>query len=339
MKTFYQYLYESSSSQEVMSILIGLGYEVKPVLRSGKRVAIVTDQRREALNAAKDALSAYNPVLDTSERARRISSLGVLTLDSGIQIIAKPASRNVLKAEQEATQALISILNDAIDQTGSPIDVLVGKSVLRDVVTAGADHIRGDPKADIALMDSSDREVGFISHKKEGGASGFQQYGGISPRAGAAIYNNQLVQEFIKDLAEYVEDETGTTSARRGMSAWRPIPSTREGENLVGKSAFGPDWDRGRTFNRQSVHCIGQGSPVLTLERPQVYRLTFSELTHYPDDVSWAFSGDYRAIFAATFRSNRKVPGHEGVTIDNMRAGIYPYDFIKNRRAEQLHEN
>jgi len=335
MKSFKSYLTESIAGEEVVSVLDSLGYETRSVLRSGNRIAIVTDRRSDALNRVMDIFSDHNPTLDRSERATRISSLGIVVLDSGIEIIAKPATKNVLKAEQEATEALISLISDAVEQSGRPIDILIGNARLSDVVTAGSDHIRGDPKADISIMDKGQDEVGFISHKKEGGAKAFQQYGGISPGAGRNIYEDPLVQEFISDLADYVTERTGDTTAERGLSAWRPLPPTRSGESLAARSVFGPEWDGGRTFNRESVHCIGQGSPILTMQDEGTYRLTFSESTHYPDDTSWIFSGDYRAIFAATYRARRRVQGRR-VVIDNMRAGIYPYDFIKNRKADEI---
>lgn len=301
------------------------------ILKSGKRIAVVTDQRAEALKKIMDIFSDYNPVLDKSPRSRNISSLGVIVLDSG----AKPASKNVLKAEQEATNALISLIESAVDQTGKPIDIVIGNKTIKNVVTAGSDQIRGDPKADIALIDSSQNEVGFISHKKEGGGAAFQQYGGITRKAGRRIFENALVQEFISNVGNNLIEKTGDTSASTGMSFWREIPSTGEGKDVAARSAFGPNWNGGKSFDRESVHCIGQGTPILKLQKPGIYELVFSEAIHHPDNVSWLFSGDYKAIFAATYRTGRKIQGND-LIIENMRGGIYPYDFIKGRRATNI---
>lgn len=336
MKTFKTFLNESISGQEVQNTLTNLGYNVKPVLKSGRRIAVVTDTRSQVLSRMMEIFKEQNPELDKSTRALNISSLGIVVLDSGVEIIAKPASKNVLKAEQEATDSLIGLIEQAVEQSGRPIDVMIGKFKIPRVVTAGSDHIRGDPKADIALMDDSGSEVGFISHKKEGGAKAFQQYGGISPNAGKKIYNNRLVQDFVSDLADLVAERTdGSDVAPRGLSVWRYLPRNAEGAKLAGMSVYGPEWNNGKSFGRESVHCIGQGAPTLAKNKDGVYTLTFSESTHYADDISWAFSGDYQAIFAATYRSGRKVQGNN-ITISNMRAGIYPYDFIKNRKADRL---
>lgn len=336
MKSFKSYIKESISSKEVADTLTNLGYDVKSVLKSGRRLAVVTDSRSEAIARIMEIFKEQNPDLDKSTRSLNISSLGVVVLDSGVEIIAKPASKNVLKAEQEATNSLIGLIEDAVEQSGRPVDIIIGTFKIPKVVTAGSDHIKGDPKADIALMDDAGSEVGFISHKKEGGAKAFQQYGGISPSAGKKIYQNKLVQDFVSDVAELVDERTnGNDVAPRGLSVWRYLPKDREGAKLAGMSVYGPEWNNGKSFGRESVHCIGQGAPILTKQSEGVYTLTFSESTHYADDINWAFSGDYQAIFAATYRSGRKVQGNN-ITIKNMRAGIYPYDFIKNRKADRL---
>ena len=335
MNRFLTYLREAIEKDEVLSVLKNLKFDTKTVLKSGKRIAVITDRRAEALKQIMNIFSDHNPVLDKSPRTRNISSLGVIVLDSGIEIIAKPATQNVLKAEQEATKALISLIETAVDQTGKPIDILIGNKTIKNVVSAGSDHIRGDPKADIALIDSSQNEVGFISHKKEGGAASFQQYGGITSKAGRRIYENALVQEFIASVGEFLIEKNGNTVASSGIGVWREIPNSQQGKDLAARSVFGPNWDGGKSFDRESVHCIGQGRPLLTLQKTGTYELTFSEATHYPNKISWLFSGDYKAIFAASYRSGRKIPGND-LIIENMRGGIYPYDFIKGRRATEI---
>ena len=337
MKSFKTFITESVDRADAKRILEGLGYEVKLVKGSKRRIAVVTDERSKALNRVVEIFSDQNATIDKSERALRISSIGMVVLDSGVEILAKPASKNVLRAEQEATESLIKLIEDAVHQSGRPVDITIGKNKIRNVVTAGSDHIRGDPKADIALMDNSGEEVGFISHKKEGGASAFQQYGGISSNSGKNIFNMRIVQEFIDDLEERVKMINGddSTTAPRGFSAYRPVPPTENGKKLVGYSVFGPEWNGGSSFGRESVHCIGQGAPVLTAESDYSYRLTFAESTHYADDVSWAFSGDYQAIFAATYRRGRKINGKNSA-IEDMRGGVYPFNLIKNRNAQQI---
>jgi hypothetical protein len=317
---------------DIENALGGLGYTLKRVTNS--RVAIVTDKRQAAMDHVMEIFKNQKPQLMRDAPAIRISSLGVIKVDR-FQIITKPASKNVLKAEQEATDSLIQLIKDACDQEGKSIDINIGRHRLNNCDNAGSNQIKGDPKADIAIIDDRGNEVGFISHKKEGGAKAFQQYGGISSSAGSNIYNDKIVQDFVKDLREMMQTKFSDDRAKAGFSAFRYVPNTRAGQQLVSRSVYGPDWTEGRKFNRQSVHCIGQGSPILTRQQNGSYNLTFSESTHYANEYRWAFQGDYKAILAVTYRIGRKVQT-DGITLKDVRGGIYPYDFIRSRKSTEI---
>jgi len=333
MLSFKQFMKENEEEMtigEVQKTLESLGYTTKLVTKT--RIAIVTDKRQAALNHVQEIYKTLSPKLLKDASSLRISSLGIIQVGN-VQIIAKPASKNVLKAEQEATESLVKLIKQAVEQEGKPLTILIGKYRIENVVSAGADQIRNDPKADIALINDSKKEVGFISHKKEGGAKAYQQYGGISSSAGKTIYENILVKSFVKDLSSYVKNG----SASSGQSFWRYVPNNQDGKALVGYSVYGPNWKNGRsnTFNRDSVHCIGQGSPILTRKTNGEYALTFSETIHTADDLSWAFTGSYKAVLAATYRAGRKIE-NSGTKVSNVRGGTYPYDFVSGRRATEI---
>lgn len=317
---------------DIENTLKGVGYTLKRV--TGSRVAIVTDKRQAAIDHVMEIFKNNGPVLVKDRPALNISSLGVVKIGT-LQVIAKPASKNVLKAEQEATESLIQLIKDGCNQEGKPITIKVGRYEMKNCVTAGADQIKGDPKADIAIIDNSGVEVGFISHKKEGGAKAFQQYGGISSQAGSVIYNDDLVKSFVKDLKEEMQLQFGSDRAKSGFSAFRYVPNTTQGQNLVSRSVYGPDWRAGSSFGRESVHCIGQGSPILTRQPNGSYVLSFSESTHLANEINWAFSGDYQAVLAVTYRAGRKVQSN-GTTLHDVRGGIYPYDFVKSRKKVEI---
>lgn len=247
-----------------------------------------------------------------------------------------PKTRNVLAAEQEATRSLIDLIGKANEDERKPITILLGNYRLLNVTGAGADQIRGDPKADIALIDNNNREVGFISHKKAGGAKAYQQYGGISKKSGTAIYQSPIVNAFVRDLEMIVKQQNENNLLTSGQAFYRIIPNDPEGRRLVAKSIYGPNHSGGNVgFGRESVHCIGQGSPILNKSGPGIYKLTFSESIHYAKELDWCFKGPYAAILAATYRGGRKVE-NSGMVIRNVRAGIYPYDFISNRKAKEI---
>ena len=318
--------------EDIEARLRQLGYKTK--LMTKTRVAVITDKRQDALNKILKDFKRLKAVLNKDRRSLNVSSIGVIKVGN-FQIIAKPESRNVLKAEQEATESLIKLINDAVDQEGGPINININRYRLRNCRTAGADQIKGDPKADIAIIDENRIEVGFISHKKEGGARAFQQYGGISEKSGSIIYDDPIVVSFVKDLQEELLVRFNSDTVPPGFCAFRYIPNTVNGQALVSRSVYGPKWTKGNRFNRDSVHCIGQGSPILTRRSDGSYNLTFSESTHYSSQINWAFRGDYQAVLAITYRAGRKVQ-NRGIVLRDVRAGIYPYDFVRLRQKVEI---
>lgn len=240
-----------------------------------------------------------------------------------------------LKKEKIATAQLNDAIQKAMEEFGGPITVKLGKYKMENVVSAGSEHIKGDPKADIALMDEAGKEVGFLSHKADSGAKAFQQYGGITLKSGKEIHNHPLVYKFAKALQDALIVKNGEASAKAGDSFYWPVPKTREGEKLIGMSVYGPKWDGGKTFGRDSVHAIGQGDPILTRVGEGVYEMTFSYATHPADDVSWGFKGEFQSVFAARYMGGRGLKIRD-VNVKNIRPGIFPVEYIKNRKATEL---
>jgi hypothetical protein len=321
---------------EIEQFIKGLGYETKATSVKS-RMAVVEDKRTAAMNKILSEMKPMGAVLLNTPAAKRISSMGIIEIGK-IQIVVKPKTKNTLEAEDNAVAALVEIIQKAVEQEAAPITVNIGNYKILNVVTAGSKQIRNDPKADMALIDDKNVEVGFISHKKEGGAAAFQQYGGISKKAGDVIASNILVTRYINDLDKLLTARNGSSEAVNGFSALRRITRSPESEELIARSVYGPSWNKGapKTFNRQSVHCIGQGTPKLKRESIDgSYTLTFSETAHYANDISWAFTGDYTAVFASTFRSGRNTE-YKDTKITNLRSGIYPYLFVKGRRAEEI---
>ena len=140
-----------------------------------------------------------------------------------------------------------------------------------------------------------------------------------------------MVKKYVKDLKLKI----GGDKAKSGQSFYRYVPNTNLGKTLVGQSVYGPKYNQGITFNRDSVHCIGQGTPILTFIKDNIFELTFSETMHTANKIDWAFKNLYKAVFASTYRAHRKTESI-GDVIDNLRSGIYPYDFIAGRKALEI---
>jgi len=337
MIPFFKYLLSEKVNYDDLGKVVGelskKGFNNATIKKN--RVVILTNERITALKAAKKILKKYKPEYLNDMQAKRLSSIGVLKLNNGVVVMAKPVGKKDPKeAERVASGELDQLIKSAVQDNGGPIDIKIGKLLIAGVVSANSD-VKGDPKADIVLLDENDKEVGFISHKKEGGAAAFQQYSGISEKSGSEIYNNSLVKDFVEDVYEFLQDQTGGDEAEQGMSFLKEISKSESSEKLLGMSVYGFDWNSGLPpFNLNSVHCIGQGTPLLE-KSGKYYKLDFSDSMHVADTVDWMFEGDYRAVFGATFRVGRSI-SQPGIEINNLRGGIYPYGFMKGRKYIEL---
>ena len=249
----------------------------------------------------------------------RLISGGVGYLE--LRFIRKPSNADVMKTELRA----IRDLDDAIKSADAPITIIVnktgggGKYEVKDVV--GARKIGGTPKADLALFNSRGNPVFWISHKKAGDASAFQQYSGISAQSGASIYQHTECQRFMKSVSQFIEDDKLNTPL------WSSISDT----TLRRMSIYGPDVVAGIKFGQNNIQMIGQGNPTLQPISEDAFTLSFSSHVSTNEDVS-GLGGDYEPVFVATYRAGRGFTVG-GKTYKGARLGIAPYAMVKNRKG------
>ena len=267
------------------------------------------------------------------------AEFGLLREYQAKKLVTTPYVLHAPSPKEPDELMFINDVNTFIKKIDCPINIQLNGVMFKNI--CGTNKVHCTPKADLVLVQFDEVkkkfcEVAFISHKKGGGAKAFQQYGGVSGRAGGGISDNALVKAFLTDLAVYVKATTGKYAAASNVSAFRRFPKTVNGKMLLGQSIFGPDWVQGsKTFGTDNVHCVFQGKAILT--KSNGYYVLSGEAIHHPDP-SWALGGKtdpFRAVFAATFRNGRMVEAkvnERTVTVTNMRAGIYPYDFVSGRR-------
>jgi hypothetical protein len=183
--------------------------------------------------------------------------------------------------------------------------------------------VSADPKADIILyVDKknllSNKNI-FISHKKEGGPEAFQQYGGLTEKAGEKIYNHPETKKFLKAVAKNIDPEEGLKN---------PMFMKVKDTTLKNMSIYGPDY--GATYGLQHTQVIGQGLPkLIPTKKENTYELDFTSHMSISGDLSH-FTEGYTPVFGATFRAGR---GFEldGKRYDGARVGIYPIKLIQTR--------
>ena len=239
--------------------------------------------------------------------------------------IRKPTGGNGTAYEDEVVDALNAIFK----QLKRPIDIVVGTKTYKGMTAAvkvgpsikRSGGASSDPKADIIVCrDKSNPLVPdsiYISHKKAGGPEVFQQYGGLTEKAGSAISSNKEVLEFLKQTGRYVKSDKLS----------RPLMKAIKNKKLINMSIYGPNY--GGAFSLQHTQLIGQGLPKLTRITDDKYKLTF--ISHMSlSGVLTHFTGGYTPVFAATFRAGRGFNLGSN-RYNGVRVGIYPKKLIEGR--------
>jgi hypothetical protein len=329
----YEAIKKDELLTEVISRLESLGYIVK--IKNGRVIAYTHGNRYNALKNILDNFAGSTHLKPDTEQIIRVASIGYIKLNNGLSVVVKPVSKNKKEAEEKASNDLDKLIKEAIEDGENGITIKIGDDEFKNIVEATTKRLKGDPKADITLIDKDGDSVAFISHKKGGGAAAFQQYGGLSEKSGMDVYMNPEVTDFVNNIAEYLKTKNLDNIAQPGMSFLTELPDSENSKKLIGKSIYGKDWStNGKNFGENFVNCIGQGDPELK-KKGDVYELNFSDDMHTHDDLSWAFVGEYKACLGATYRIGRQIK-NEKVTIKNLRGGIYPFLMLSGRNFIKL---
>tara|TARA_B100000287_G_scaffold281547_1_gene265310 strand:- start:4966 stop:5976 length:1011 start_codon:yes stop_codon:yes gene_type:complete len=247
---------------------------------------------------------------------------GYLRLDA----VMKPASgdgsgKDRLEAEKVAMARLDKILKDKF-KTQGPVSICTPFGTYDNC--CGVNEIKGTPKADFAIHNHKGENMIFISHKKQGGAKAFQQYGGLTKKAGTQISEHKETIDFLRQTAQYIQDDA------------LQVPTYKDVNDpkLVAMAIFGPQAG-GQKFGVNNCQVIGQGEAKLLPKRKEMncYDLEYDHTVWQKStDIKKHFmSGqEYRAVFAATYRLGR------GFWVDDeqfsgARVGIYPKSLVTGR--------
>lgn len=301
--------YEIEAKMEApLLVKKGSSYEESIILKAGTQFKI-TEAKPTLIGKIQYATVKVN------------SKVGFIAINK----IRKPTKGNGTSYEDE----VVDILNSNFLEIGRPIDIKVGSKTFKNLMYAvkvdtnikRAGGASSDPKADIIICEDIKNPFKgtpiYISHKKEGGPEAFQQYGGLTEKAGVDIYNHPEVQKFLRKASEYVVKDQLSS----------PLMMSIKDKALMNMSIYGPDY--GGKFSLQHTQLIGQGKPILTKKSDKLYELTFSSHMSVSGDLSH-FGGGYLPVFGATFRAGR---GYEidGKRVNGIRVGIYPQKLIAGR--------
>ncbi len=248
--------------------------------------------------------------------------------------ISKPSQQNtnVMDAEERAMEDLDALLKSLLECRG-PAEICTPVGTYKNA--CGVVKIKGTPKADFAIINHMKKEILWISHKKTGGPKAFQQYGGVTDRAGVKISAHKETQEFLTQTSGFVENNKLKT----------PTYKLVKDNNLIRMSVFGPDADRGsKDYGRDNCQVIGQGKALLTANEAKginCWDLKWEHTVWNTDEGVATFTDDtsgYRAVFGATYRKDRGFTVLQK-TYKGARVGVYPRALMQGRSEVILLED
>ena len=175
------------------------------------------------------------------------------------------------------------------------------------------------PKSDFNFTYKG-KPVLFISHKAGKKASAYQQYGGITCRAGKNICQHEEVENFVNQIKERYSD-----GMPPGKSLWMKIKNPK----LKNLSLFGPDY--GKKYGEDNVNGLYQGNIKIVPGDNDTYKLEAHHII-YNGDIP---EGEYEPVLYARYSGSRG--GNHG--IKDLRTAILPIAKIsKNTQDVKLNK-
>lgn len=207
--------------------------------------------------------------------------------------------------EDSNLRALNDKIQSLIEQNDVEfISVIVNGKKFNSIV--GAKSQFGTPKADFNLIDSEEKPIVFISHKKAGGkgatAGDFIRWSGYTMYA-----EHPEVKAFNEALVKFLQDNNlqGLPNKTRFIS---PI---QDGE-LIQKLIYGPDY--GGANSKDNVNIILQGEIDLVPKGNNTYELTAQHVQappSLPED-------EYQPYLSSSYRADREmfgIPNNEAIVM------------------------
>jgi hypothetical protein len=228
--------------------------------------------------------------------------------------------------EDSNLRALNDKIQSLIEQNNvESISVIVNGKKFDGIV--GAKSQFGTPKADFNLIDSEEKPVVFISHKKAGGkgasASDFIRWSGYTMYA-----EHPEVKAFNEALVKFLQDNNlqGLPNKTRFIS---PI----QDDELIQKLIYGPDY--GGANSKDNVNIILQGEIDLLPKGNNTYELTAQHVQAPPSLPE----GEYQPYLTSSYRADREmfgIPNNEAIVmtkvIANASSNVYELqngEFVK----------
>lgn len=212
---------------------------------------------------------------------------------------------------------------------GLPVHVAIQDKIYKDII--GMVSGPAFAKADFMLIDKYGQPQCFISHKAGSSAKDFQQYSGISNRAGNYIFNSAEVVKFRNDVVKMAEGNN------INAAVYRDIRDVKVKERAV----FGKDFNKATNAKSpDNIDFFAQGDIIISLIGKKMsnfgttplIKVNFSTKLINKRNISQMASGSYNPVLGARPGESYRKLESELTSVYGVRAGIFPEGAIKSRR-------
>ena len=227
---------------------------------------------------------------------------------------------------------ILKKLNDQIFELGDkvPVTIKIGNKIIPDIV--GFIPGKTGSHADFVGLDKDLKEKCFISHKKGNDAKSFQQYSGITSRAGKRIHQHPEVVDFRETIVN-----SKTEQDFRNMSYYRKIQKS----DLKGMAVFGEDYGSG-TEGMNNVTFFCQGNLVLRKQKRRtkvtdqcIIHIRFSSKNIHQSSLASITQRNYDPTLGARKGEATRKIEHNGKSLSGVRGGVYTESYIVTSRASK----
>ncbi len=331
------------------------GVELSPPTKTGKgirRITFRTPFRADLHDSIQELLTTKRVThkVSLNREQTNLEVIDIETTESTVRILIKPKLGREWRQQSYWNQrletldnwgkikgfpdtqiefAILTTINKKIGELGNmkPVKLRIKSTTYEDII--GFIPGSSGAKADFVGIDSKGKSVIFISHKDGRGPKDFQQYSGISSRAGGSIYDHPEVQSFREVIAK---KETSDFYRQANRSTfYREIKD----KQLKEKAIFGKDFGSGKK-NENNINLFAQGKPVLTKTGDRKVTLTFQSKIVESTQLSQLEGKGYNPVLGARKGEAYRTVEYRNDKVTGVRAGIFSKEYIEGRNSEPI---
>ena len=239
---------------------------------------------------------------------------------------------NQRKPDTSLEQQILYEINTKLEELGSgaPVDLKIQGDTTKYEKIIGFIPGSSGVHADFVGIDGDGEQKCFISHKDGQRAKDFQQYSGISSKAGNNIHNAKETKRFREIIANKESSDFDNQSFSLDIKG---------NPQLQIRSVLGPNWNGGGTdpgedncshFMQGYVEVIRQ-SEYKTGTLAQI-TIRFGEKNIHASDInSFIMDDDYAPTLGARKTNEDRSVTSDDNEVKNVRGGIFSSAYIKGR--------